>query len=190
MKGGASMADERSVEDLFRAFQRGDRAAFKKLAHCVEPSMLGLARGLLAGDSARACDAVQNAWIRVIRSASAFKGDSSVKTWVYRIVVNECRRMRVTMKHGTEPIEDALHAARGADPANATAVVAEERARIRAAVEQLPCSTREAVLLCFHHGLTHAQAAAVLEVPLGTLKTRVRAALNELRAALSMEVSR
>lgn len=182
------MTDARTDDHLFRAFQRGDRAAFEALAHRTEPSMLGLARGLLGGDSASACDAVQNAWVRIIRAASSFRGDSSVKTWMYRILVNECRRMKLVTKStqskqtdGSEVISErsVLRAHHDSDVST----------RLRAAVDDLSHAMREAVLLCCHRGLTQATAAEVLEIPLGTLKTRVRAGLHELRSALSMEVA-
>ena len=57
------------------------------------------------------------------------------------------------------------------------------------AVAQLSDKRREVVLLCYHEGLTHQQAAAVLEVPIGTLKSRLSAALTDLRARLTDEVA-
>lgn len=184
------MADDPSDDDLFRAFQRGDRAAFEVLAQRCEASMLGLARGLLDGDSSSACDAVQNAWIRIIRSAGAFRGESTFKTWAYRILVNECRRMRSAMKRSAMSVETSQSVSSEPCEGGLRIEESDELAMIRAAVDRLPAATREAVLICFHHGMTHAAAAEVLEVPLGTLKTRVRSALYELRSALSTEPAR
>lgn len=152
--------------------------------------MLGLARGLLGGDSTSACDAVQNAWVRIIRSAGTFKGQSAVRTWMYRILVNECRRMRVTMKRSPMRIEGLRAHGTDARATDLEVDESDENSALRAALERLPAATREAVLICFHHGVTHAVAAEVLDVPLGTLKTRVRSALHELRSALSTEPAR
>lgn len=74
------------------------------------------------------------------------------------------------------------------DTAGAQPITAERRAEIRSAVAQLRTVEREAVMLCHHARLTHAQAAEVLGVPIGTLKWRVRSGLSRLGRALGTEV--
>ncbi len=67
------------------------------------------------------------------------------------------------------------------------AVTKERHDRLRAAVESLGPDKRDVLLVCYHQGLTHAEAAEVLDIPIGTLKSRLNAALNELRARLPAE---
>lgn len=81
-----------SDEQLLKAFTRGDRAALGELAKRHERALLNLAWGML-GSRERAVDAVQETWLRVIRYAAGFNGNSSVRTWLYRIAVNQCRSM-------------------------------------------------------------------------------------------------
>jgi RNA polymerase sigma-70 factor (ECF subfamily) len=83
----------RSDEALLRAFAGGERGALGELAARYERSLLGFARGVLRSEDL-ACDAVQEAWVRVIRHAETFRGRSSFKTWMYRIVINRCNDIR------------------------------------------------------------------------------------------------
>ena len=172
---------------LLRDFVAGRRNALGELARRHERALLGLACGLLGGRRSLAQDAVQETWVRAVRFAGGFGGQSSVKTWLYRILINQCRTMleseRLTRmpggihESGIESRPTALAATSGID--------ADERSgRLRQKVEQLDAEKRVVLLLCYHESLTHEQAAEILGLPLGTLKSRLHAALTELRAAL------
>lgn len=177
-----------SDEALLAEFIRGDHAALAELARRHERMLLGVAQGLLGGRADLAADAVQETWVRVIRFASSFKGNSSFKTWVYRIAVNQCRSirsLRETVLDGEQL--DALPLARIQPTPGAGVIVEERQSALRHAVERLGPDKREVVLLCYHSGLTHDQAADVLGVPIGTVKSRLNAALNELRRLMSKE---
>ncbi len=185
------MPSEQSDEQLLAAFVAGRRAALGELAQRYERSLLGLATGLLGGRRDLACDAVQETWLRVIRFAEKFGGRSRFKTWVYRIAVNQCGTLRangvLTVKTEVEKAA-ATTPARGPGPER-TAAAADQTQMVRQAVERLPVDRRLVILLCYHSGLTHEQAAEILEIPLGTLKSRLHAALAELRASLSAEAN-
>lgn len=177
--------DVQDDRDLFAAFVRGDRAALGEIAKRYEHGMHGMAYGLLGADRAAAADAVQETWVRVIRSARTFDGRSSVKTWMYRILINQCVAMRARDRsahgvHAFAPLHDAENPGLAASGA-------EFNARLRAAVERLPEDRRTLTLLCYHSGMTHEQAAETLGIPLGTLKSRLHATLTSLRAALLEE---
>jgi RNA polymerase sigma-70 factor (ECF subfamily) len=180
------------LELLRRYFAGGDRRDFAELAARYEAPLLGLAHGLLSGRSDLAQDAVQDAWMRVVRSGKHFEGKSSVKTWLYRIVINRCAdlRARHARRGAAEWSED--HAAAGTvPPLEAAAVVASEasdcRAGLRRVMETLPEGTRLILLLCYHDGLGHEEAAEVLGLPVGTLKSRLGRALEELRSRPEMQ---
>lgn len=175
-------------EQLLRAFVNGDRASLGELADRYEKPLLGLAGGLL-GTRTRACDAVQDAWLRVIRHSASFNGSSSFKTWMYRITINCCRdlhRKRVSRsgsdqqqrnsKRQTPPEDDLIHRERNSD--------------LHRAISALNRTKRETILLCYHDSMNHQQAAEVLNIPLGTLKSRLNAALKELRQAMRVEAIR
>lgn len=173
-----------SDEILLQKFVRGDPDALGALASRYEIFLLGLARGLLAGREDLAREAVQDCWLRVIRSAKAFDSRSSFKTWVYRIVINRSHDLRQ---------REARHAAASIDsepPPVQHDVQPHPRPSppvLNGAFAGLPQDRRLILLLCYHRGLTHRQAADVLGIPEGTLKSRLNAALTELRTVLGAE---
>ncbi len=172
-------------EQLLAAFVKGDRDALGALARRYEPSLLGLARALLGGSSPLAMDAVQETWVRVIRYGASFNGRSSFRTWLYRIAINRCRDLTPRARPAAPGDEEA--AARSAAEESrglAGPLDAEHNRTLHDAVARLGEAKREVVLLCYHEGMTHELAAQVLEIPLGTLKSRLHAALCELRETL------
>ncbi len=190
----------RTDTELLAAFAGGDTGALGLLAERYERGLLGLARGLLHGRADLAVEAVQEAWVRVIRFAGSFASKSEVKTWLYRIVVNQCRTLAAAeWRDSSKKKERRLRLARESrsviladDPASdpvVRVVAREEPASLRAAVSELDTQQRDVLLLCYHAELTHAEAANVLQIPLGTLKSRLHAALEELRGRLSPEES-
>jgi RNA polymerase sigma-70 factor (ECF subfamily) len=184
------MTPDRTTPDdaaLLRDFVAGRRDALGELARRHEPALLGLACGLLGGRQVLACDAIQEMWVRVIRFARGFGGQSSVKTWLYRVLINQCRALRETERlTGWPQVADESESRRQSDPAGPATDIdrTDSSIRLRRQVEQLDSDKRVVLLLCYHEGLTHEQAAEILGLPLGTLKSRLHAALTELRAAL------
>jgi RNA polymerase sigma-70 factor (ECF subfamily) len=171
----------RSDEELLRAFAGGRRSALAALAERYERRLLDLSLAILRSSEA-AEDAMQETWLRVVRYARTFNGNSSAKTWLYRIAINQCRSMlgaRPTTGGDvlSEPVD-------GSNDPSQHAAARDESERLKAAVERLSPPLREAVLLCYTHGLTHAEAAEAMGVPIGTVKSRVHAALEELRKQL------
>lgn len=162
---------------LIQRAGRGDHQAMATLAARYEPMLLGLAQGLLRGRDDLARDVVQDVWIRVLKSGSAFSGQSSAKTWLYRVTINRCHDVRAKMDRPT-PLESVR------PPAERT-FDAEQSTAVTRAVETLKPDQRMLVILCYHSGMTHTQASEILGVPVGTIKSRLNTALNDLRAALA-----
>jgi len=177
-----------SDEQLLEAFARGDDNALGELALRYEPPLLGLACGLLGRDRSLACDAVQEAWVRVIRGAAKFRGESTVKTWLYRITINCCKDL---FSGRTRRAQIEANETNGSQPSAVTPDpdADQRRRRIHAAVQALPLDARALILLCYHNGLSRAAAAEVLRIPIGTLKSRLHAALTELRNRLESEAT-
>ena len=115
-------------------------------------------------------------------------GHSSFKTWLYRIGINQCRTLQRAgvVAAASGAIEDMPASD---TPPEQAVQSADQNHTLRRAVERLGSDKRVVVLLCYHSGMTHEQAADILEIPLGTLKSRLHAALTELRAALSAEAN-
>ena len=168
-------------EELLKAFAGGRRGALAALAGRYERRLLDLAWAILRSREA-AEDATHETWPRVVRYAGTFNGHGTVKTWLYRIAINQCRSM---LGARPTPADDGLNdAADGACNPSLHAAERDESQRLRTAVERPSEPLREVVLLCYTHGLTHAEAAEALAVPIGTVKSRVHAALEALRRQL------
>jgi RNA polymerase sigma-70 factor (ECF subfamily) len=182
-----SLASDKTDEDLLRAFHAGRRDALGELAERYELSLLGLASGLLGGRRDLACDAVQDTWLRVIRFSGTFTGQSSVKTWLYRVLVNRCRDLhhKRSAVRGIGSVPEGCSAAPDASTRIGDRLEQADLDRsLYTALMRLGDEKRGILLLCYHDGLSHAQAAEILKIPTGTLKSRLHAALVELRDAL------
>ena len=180
------MPHDSTDEALLRRFVGGQGEALGELAQRYELHLLGLARGMLGGRDDLACDAVQETWMRVIRYGASFNGKSSFRTWLYRILINRCRSTTKEegKRLGSLPADPPQH---DRQQRTATASPDEDSRDLHAAVAQLTAAKREVLLLCYHADLTHEQAAKILRIPPGTLKSRLHAALEELRQRLATE---
>ena len=175
-------------EQLMLALAAGRKAALAELARRYERPLLGFARGYLSTPKDQlASDAVQETWLRVIRYAGSFNGNSSLKAWLYRVLINQCRDLIRTQSSSAATGEASSRHDPNPGPAGA-AENAELADRLRLVVAELPPDTRLVVLLCYHGGMTHERAAEILEIPLGTLKSRLHTALRELRERLAVEI--
>ncbi len=176
------MDQTRTDEQLLKDFGAGQREALGVLASRYERLLLGLARGILSGREDLARDVVQDSWVRVIRAAKDFRGRSSVRTWFYRIVVNRAIDARARR---TTPV--VVNSPAGANDGGLER--AEQGDRLREELDRLPGDTRLILILCYHEGLTLEQSAEVLAIPVGTLKSRLHAALKVLRERLGTEAA-
>jgi len=206
------MSQPATDETLIAEFATGRRAALEELARRYERPLLGLAQGLLNGDATLAQDAVQETWVRLIRFAGQFNGRSRFKTWIYRIAINQCRTLQSSPPREAlgnthnasdfdkETIAQAIatrnHASESGSASQNTTrtksifdpiVAREESAELHAALDRLGMDQRNVLLLCYHAGMTHPEAADILDIPLGTLKSRLSTALAELRRMLAKE---
>jgi RNA polymerase sigma-70 factor (ECF subfamily) len=179
--------DGTSDEELLTRHLDGDRGAFAELLTRHERRVYGICLRML-GNPEDAADATQEAFLAVLRKAGTFRGGAAFSTWLYRVAMNAAidqgrRRMRVR----AVPLGDQLEAAApveggSEDPGDtvATAVT------VQTALASIPGEFRAAVVLCDLCRLPYSDAAEVLEVAVGTVKSRVfrgRAALaKELRA--------
>jgi RNA polymerase sigma-70 factor (ECF subfamily) len=154
--------------ELLAAHRVGDPGAFGVLAGRHSRELWGLALRTL-GDPDDAADAVQEALVSAYRRAATFRGEASVRTWLRRIVVNACiDRIRHERVRRTVPWPERDLAARKPDPAVELAT----RLAVDEALAMLPIGQRLAVVLVDVQGYPVAEAAAILQVPTGTVKSR------------------
>jgi RNA polymerase sigma-70 factor, ECF subfamily len=169
---------DRSDADLLAAHVAGDRYAFEELFYRHHRQLYRLAQ-ISSRNPEDAADALQDAMLKAHRSAPAFRHDSAVSSWLYRIVVNACfDRLRRYQKHPTAVLEDAACQVGDPTPRLETAIVV-ERALMRLPVEQ-----RAAVVAVDMQGYSVAETARMLGVAEGTVKSRCSRARAKLAEAL------
>lgn len=183
MDGKAS--SERLLDAYLVASARvGDRKAFALLARRWNGRLLAHAWRLL-GDVELARDAVQDGWREIVRGMPRLADPTAFPAWAYRIVSRRAARLiqglrrdrRLCEAAEQEPADEAV----GPDEGNLDA------ARLRRAITALPPGQRAAVALFHLEELSVAEVAVALDVPVGTVKTRLMNARAKLRAALEGE---
>lgn len=155
----------------------GDPAALADLYDLAAGLVFGLVLRILR-DRAEAEDVVQEVFVQVWRQAERFDpARGSLNAWLCTIArTRALDRLRRRAARREEP--------EGSQPPAVEAPRPEDALAVRAALESLPAPQREALALAYFEGLTHTEIAARLGEPLGTVKTRIRAALLRLRGAL------
>ncbi|WP_369183577.1 RNA polymerase sigma factor SigM [Streptomyces sp. Y1] len=169
------MADDDDATLLARHVA-GDPEAFGLLVNRHRDRLWAVALRTL-GDREEAADALQDALVSAFRAAAGFQGRSAVTTWLHRIVVNACLdRARRGATRRTTPLDDdpqRLDTLVGAaEPADSPVVRAEVRRELTAALAELPAEQRAALVLVDMQGYPVAEAAELLGVPVGTVKSR------------------
>jgi RNA polymerase sigma-70 factor (ECF subfamily) len=185
---------------LVERCQKGDPQAFAGLVAVHERMVFSLATRLL-GDSEEARDVAQDVFLQVYRTLGRFEGRSSLKTWIYRIVVNHChnrRRLWSRRARGASRPLDELTAndeaklsatERGACSPYEQVRLAERAARVQEALLALPFRHRAVVVLRDVEGLSCEEVAEALGLPAGTVKSRLSRARETLRRRLSATIS-
>jgi RNA polymerase sigma-70 factor (ECF subfamily) len=179
------LADPGDVE-LLAAHRAGDQRAFGVLVSRHEGSLRSLALRTLHNPQ-DAADAVQEALVAAYRRAGSYRGESTVRTWLHRILMNTCiDRIRHDSRRATVPLVDGATSGGRADLAASVAT----RVVLAQALAELPVEQRLAVLLVDVQGWSIGEAAELLDVPAGTVKSRCargRARLATLLAPLREE---
>ncbi len=135
----------------------------------------------LCGSAPDAEDLTQEVFLAAFQGADRFGGRASVQTWLYRIALNCWRHGRRSPRLDTTTLEDAAQSGPGLEQA------VTESVSLTCALAALPPDLREAFLLVKAEGLTHREAAQVLNIPQGTVQWQVHTASRRLRALLTEE---
>ena len=168
---------ERSDAELLAAHVAGDRYAFAELFHRHHRQLHRLAC-LSSRNPEDAADALQDAMLSAHRSASSFRHDAAVSSWLYRIVLNACLdRLRRAKAQPTAPLDDAYPVADRTGQVE-TAIV------VHRALMRLPVEQRAAVVAVDMQGYSIAETAQILGVAEGTVKSRCARARARLAVAL------
>jgi RNA polymerase sigma-70 factor (ECF subfamily) len=167
--------EETSDQELIALHLQDDPEAFGELVRRHRDRLWAVALRTL-GDREEAADAVQDALVSAYRSAHTFRGHSAVTTWLHRITVNACLdRARKAVTRRTSPVDDAERLEQLLEPHEAASAPAERNDLQRELVDALatlPPDQRAALVLVDMQGYPVAEAAGILEVPVGTVKSR------------------
>ncbi|MFF5476966.1 RNA polymerase sigma factor SigM [Streptomyces sp. NPDC012935] len=166
---------EVSDQDLLALHVKGDPDAFGELVRRHRDRLWAVALRTL-GDREEAADAVQDALVSAYRAAHTFRGQSAVTTWLHRITVNACLdRARKAASRKTSPVDDTERLEQLLEPHEEASAPAERNDLHRQLLEALgtlPPDQRAALVLVDMQGYPVAEAARVLDVPTGTVKSR------------------
>ncbi|WP_018349001.1 RNA polymerase sigma factor SigM [Longispora albida] len=156
----------RSDAELLTAHADGDKGAFAELVRRHQSRLWAVALRTL-GDREEAADALQDALLSAYRNADKFRGEAAVTTWLHRIVVNACLdRVRRKQARPTVPLPESGPGEPAVDTDRDTPML------VRAALQELPAEQRAALILIDVQGFSVADAAEVLGVAEGTVKSR------------------
>lgn len=163
----------RAGEDiaLIERFLGGDQSAFNDLVRAHEDRIFSVCRRIMTTREA-ALDATQETFLTLYRKADRFTGKAAFSTWLYRVAVNTCYdQLRKEKRQRSEPMPEHH------DPADTSAgdgyLSVEVRPDLEAALAILPEEFRAAVVLSDLEDLAIAEIADILEIPPGTVKSRI-----------------
>lgn len=191
------MAARGSDDPVFvEKLKAGDATAFETLVDLYSGDIYALLYRLTA-NAEEARDLTQDTFLRVIRSIKGFRGQSELKTWLFRIAINESRNrfrgwkrrrrdqtisLDATIGDSDTRIHETL-SDRSESPEEA-ALAHEREYALEAALLEIPDVYREAIILCDVEGMSYEETAAALGVGIGTVKSRISRGREELRRRL------
>ncbi len=182
-------------EALVARLRAGEMSAFEELVNEYQPLVYALTLRIL-GDAEEARDATQETFLKIFRHLGKFRGEASLKTWVCRVAINQARSAERWWRRRHRDETESLDEARDGDgevrrqlisPAASPETIAIDRERhrqIEAALATVKRDFRIAVILRDIEGLSYEEIAEILEVSVGTVKSRIARGREMLRLSL------
>src|SRR2546421_2201488 len=186
-----------SEDQFLERLRRGEAAAYERLVAEQSGDVYALLFRL-TNDPEEARDLTQETFLRAFQSIDRFRGDSSLKTWIYRIAINQARNrwrwwrrrkrdvtvsLDATDEHRDKPLAATLPSDNSPSPEQET-LAHEREAQLREALQGLRRSYREAVILRDVEGFSYEEIARTLQISIGTVKSRISRGRLELRHQL------
>ena len=196
--GSATLAAWTDEELLLEYRQTSDRRAFEELVSRYEGELYGYLRHYL-GNAEMAEDVFQQTFLQIHLRCDQFEPDRKVRPWLYTVATNQAidaqrrnrrhRMLSLDRRMGGDGGDDTDALAEILDSPEPTPVQelesAERAEHVRRAVDELPDTIRQVVLLVYFQGLKYREAAKILEIPVGTVKSRLHAAMQKLDEVLN-----
>lgn len=191
MNAAPATSNDRSrrLGELLASTALGDQAAFRELYRATSSQMFGVAMRIVR-DTATAEEILQESYVSIWHHASSYVATKSQPlTWITAIVRNRCLdslRRRELATVSMTPDDDELDAEFASDDRSPAELFDDgvQAQSVRDCVQALEGGSRQAIALAFFQGLSHAELAAHLHQPLGTVKSWVRRGLERLRQCL------
>jgi len=176
-RSSSSLADDSA---LIAACRRGEARAMEMLYHQYKRRVFGMAHRIVGTNDAE--EVAQEAFVRVFRGLGAFRGDSALSTWIYRLTVNVALS-HLARRGRRQEVSDEILAEVPADtgPERDPALAS----RIETALAQLPAGYRAILVLHDVEGLSHEECAEILECRIGTCKSQLHKARGKMRELLA-----
>ena len=174
--------------DLAERHRYGDEEAFGE----VYKRFVGLVFNLamrMAGKAEEAEDLTQEIFLRIYRHLGRFSGRSTLKTWIYRVALNHCRSKLGRKKYPTQPLAEenegeGIHLVDERRGPEEKALASDAAQTVSLALRQLKPRFREAVVLRDLEGLSYEEIADILDVRIGTVRSRIARGRDRLRVIL------
>ncbi len=182
-----------SDEDLLARFRKGQTEAFGMLVGRYERELYGYLRRYM-GDANLAEDVFQNTFLQLVIKIGQYEPGRPVRPWLYTIATNQAidalrrqsRHQALSLDHHREEstngdahsLMEALPSDAPGPPEHAEGLELNER--VRASVDRLPDFLRQVLILAYYQGLKYREIAEILGIPVGTVKSRLHAALVKL----------
>ena len=184
-QGKEPLPEDMNEDKLITRAAKGDASAFNELLGMHEKKMYAVCLRMCA-NTEDAQDCLQEAMLRIFRSISSFKGQSTFSTWVYRVTMNTCLdELRKKKNKQSTSLDGLLET--GWSPANEDdtperhAIAGEKREAIRSAIAELPEDMRSAIVLRDVQGFSYDEISSILGINVGTIKSRISRGREKLR---------
>ena len=186
-------------EELLARFRRGVTEAFGVLLRRYQRELYGYLRRYLGNDTL-AEDVFQNTFLQVYLKSAQFEAGRPVRPWLYTVATNQAiDALRRQGRHQAVSLEQAREMTGDGEAASLSqslesnqpeppelAAEAETRAQVRGCVDRLPENLRPVLILAYYQGLKYREIADILGIPVGTVKSRLHAALVKFQEAWSL----
>ncbi|MSR49638.1 MAG: RNA polymerase subunit sigma-70 [Planctomycetaceae bacterium] len=191
----SSNTPERSDEELLKLFRAGNASAFDALVHRYEGELFGYLNRYLRNREL-AEDTFQTTFMAVYQKAETFEEGKMFKPWLYAIATNQAidasrkrkRRQTISLENEWDSGESSAKAGSLRDvlesnneKPDSSAMMDEKKVQVRKAIDTLPENLRQVLLLAYFHEFKYQEISEVLEIPLGTVKSRLHAALEKFQ---------
>jgi RNA polymerase sigma factor (sigma-70 family) len=169
---------------IARVMSREDHNAFGELVRRYQSPVRAFLTRMTRGDSHLADDLAQETFLKAWKKLSGYRGGARFSTWLFGIAINEFRTAARSKKEIAA--EDLIY-----PPPEPQTLAADSNSRLRLdlteALKRINSDERAAILLCCQNGLSHEEAAQVLDCPLGTVKTNILRGKEKLKRHLAID---